>query len=172
MRSVKSIGANVKQYGMLAAGSLGLTGGRALTGPVQAQIGVSDPCNHKCVFCWDHPPDDRASPDTAERFGGTRRRDVIRLFKQIVDDLHDMGTRRIDLIGRGEPLLNRSILDMVRYVKGCGMHLVLCSNAARLFEPIADEFVAVQVDRLNISLNAGTPETYPHIHVTRRPMTI
>ena len=80
-----------------------------------------------------------------------------------------MGTRRIDLVGRGEPLLNRAAVEMIRYVKGRGMYLLMCTNAARLFEPIARELVAARVDRVNISLNAGTPETYPHIHVTETP---
>ena len=140
MLTVKSIGANVKQlkqYGMVAAGSLGLTGGRALTGPVQAQIGISDPCNHECVFCWDHPPKERETSATADRFGH-RRPGVMALeqFKGIVDDLYDLGTRRIDLVGRGEPLLNRSAPEMIRYVKKRDMHLVLCTNASRLFEPL------------------------------------
>jgi MoaA/NifB/PqqE/SkfB family radical SAM enzyme len=170
MPSVKSIAVNIKQYGMVAAGSLGFTGGRAPSGPVQAQIGISDPCNHECVFCWDHPPQDRANEDTADRFGGARPGVMpLEQFKGIVDDLHRLGTRRIDLVGRGEPLLNRSALDMIRYVKSRQMQLVICTNASRLFEPIAKEFVAVGVDRVNISLNAGTPETYPHIHVTETP---
>src|SRR5437764_14080022 len=115
MTSIKSIGVNIKQYGMVAAGSLGLTGGRAPSGPIQAQIGISDPCNHKCVFCCDHPPDDRESADTAERFGLARPAVMpLEQFKGIVDDLYNMGTRRIDLIGRGEPLLNRSVLDIIR----------------------------------------------------------
>jgi MoaA/NifB/PqqE/SkfB family radical SAM enzyme len=170
MASIKSIGGNIKQYGMVAAGSLGLTGGRAPSGPIQAQIGISDPCNHECVFCWDHPPKDRANADTAERFGVARPGVMpLEQFKGIVDDLYDMGTRRIDLIGRGEPLLNRSVTEMIRYVKGHGMYLLICTNAARLFEPIAKELVEARVDRVNISLNAGTPETYPHIHVTETP---
>ena len=55
MSSIKSIALNAKQYAMVAAGGLGLTGGRAPSGPLNAQIGISDPCNHKCVFCFDHP---------------------------------------------------------------------------------------------------------------------
>jgi len=173
MLTVKSIGENIKQlkqYGMVAAGSLGLAGGRALSGPVQAQIGISDPCNHECVFCWDHPPKDRETLATADRFGHARAGVMpLEQFKGIVDDLCDMGTRRVDLVGRGEPLLNRSALDMIRYVKARDMHLVVCTNASRLFEPIAREMVAVGVDRVNVSLNAGTPENYPHIHVTETP---
>ena len=173
MPSIKSLGENVKQfkqYGMVAAGSLGLTGGRAPVGPIQAQIGVSDPCNHECVFCWDHPPKGREDERTADRFGGTRAGVMpFDKFKGIVDDLYASGTRRIDMIGRGEPLLNRSFVDMIRYVKGRGMHLVVCTNGARLFEPVAKEMVALGVERVNLSLNAGSPENYPNIHVTETP---
>jgi MoaA/NifB/PqqE/SkfB family radical SAM enzyme len=173
MPSIKSISDNIKQakqYGMVAAGSLGLTGGRAPSGPIEAQIGISDPCNHECVFCWDHPPKDRVTDETAKRFGAARPGVMsLEQFRGIVDDLYDLGTRRIDFVGRGEPLLNRSVRDMIRYVKGRGMHLLICTNAARLFEPMAKEMVAAGVDRVNVSLNAGTPETYPHIHVTETP---
>jgi hypothetical protein len=33
----------------VAAGVLGLTGGRAPCGPLDAQIEISDPCNHKGI---------------------------------------------------------------------------------------------------------------------------
>ncbi len=170
MSSITSIGVHFKQYAMVAAGGLGLTGGRAPSGPLNAQIGISDPCNHECVFCWDHPPDDRANADTADRFGMVRAGVMaLEQFERIVDDLYGMGTRRIDLIGRGEPLLNRAALDMVRYAKGRGMQLALVTNGSRLFEPIAKGLVAAGMDRVNVSLNAGTPETYPNIHVTETP---
>jgi MoaA/NifB/PqqE/SkfB family radical SAM enzyme len=170
MASIKSIGVHFKQYSMVAAGGLGLTGGRAPSGPLHAQIGICDPCNHECVFCWDHPPDDRASADTNQRFGLARPGVMpLEQFKGIVDDLYDMGTRQLDLIGRGEPLLNRSALDMVRYVKGRGMRLQMVTNGSRLFEPAARGLVAARADRVNVSLNAGTPKTYPRIHVTETP---
>lgn len=170
MPPIASIGVNFKQYAMVAAGSLGLTGGRAPSGPLEAQIGISDPCNHRCVFCWDHPPEDRESADTAQRFGSARPGVMsLEQFKGIVDDLYAMGTRRIDLIGRGEPLSNRSALDMIRYVKGHRMQLLMVTNGSRLSEPTAQAIVDAGVDRVNVSLNAGTAETYPHIHVTETP---
>lgn len=24
-------------------------------GPLWVQIGISKPCNHRCIMCWDHP---------------------------------------------------------------------------------------------------------------------
>jgi MoaA/NifB/PqqE/SkfB family radical SAM enzyme len=155
---------------MVAAGALGLTGGRAPWGPLRAQIGVSDPCNHRCVFCWDHAPADRESAETADRFAGAQPGVMsLQQFKGIVDDLYVMGTRRIDLVGRGEPLTNRYILDMIRYAKERDMQLLMVTNGSRLSERVAKGLVEAGVDHVNISLNAGAPETYPHIHVTETP---
>jgi len=168
--SLRDMALHSKQYAMVALGGLGLTGGRAPSGPLQAQIGICDPCNHECVFCWDHPPDDRQNEDTEHRFG-LKPAGVMPLatFEGIVDDLHRLGTRRIDLIGRGEPLLNRSALDMIRYAKGRGFQVLLCSNASKLSERIAQGMVSAGLDRMNVSLTAGTPENYPNIHVTETP---
>ena len=160
----------LKQYAGIAGGSLGLTRGRAPVGPLHAQIGICDPCNHRCVMCWDHPPEERHSEATAERFGYERPGLMsLATFRTIVDDLHALGTRRIDLVGRGEPLLNPAVVDIVAHAKARGMLLVLCTNASKLSPDIADRFVALGLDRLNVSLNAGTPETYPNIHVTETP---
>lgn len=168
--SLRDMGLHAKQYAMVALGGLGLTGGRAPSGPLQAQIGICDPCNHECVFCWDHPPEDRQNDDTANRFGFERAGVMpLETFKEIVDDLHRLGTRRVEMIGRGEPLLNRAALDMIRYAKGRGFQVLLCSNASKLTEQIAQGMVGAGLDRMNVSLNAGTPENYPNIHVTETP---
>jgi MoaA/NifB/PqqE/SkfB family radical SAM enzyme len=90
-------------------------------------------------------------------------------FEGIVDDLHRLGTRRIEMIGRGEPLLNKAALEMIRYAKGRGFQVLLCSNASKLSERIAQGMVDAHLDRMNVSLNAGTPENYPNIHVTETP---
>jgi MoaA/NifB/PqqE/SkfB family radical SAM enzyme len=168
--SVSDVAARVKQYAGIAAGGLGLTGGRAAAGPLHAEIGICDPCNHKCVFCYNYPPDDRHSEATADRFGSQPKGLMcFETFKSIVDDLHRMGTRRLDLVGRGEPLLNRSAVDMVVYAKSLDMHVILCTNASKLSAPKAETLVSAGLDRLNVSLNAGTPENYPNIHVTETP---
>jgi MoaA/NifB/PqqE/SkfB family radical SAM enzyme len=49
------------------------------------------------------------------------------------------------------------------------MHVILCSNASKLTALKAETLVAAGLDRLNVSLNAGTPENYPNIHVTETP---
>jgi radical SAM protein with 4Fe4S-binding SPASM domain len=58
---------------------------------------------------------------------------------------------------------------MIRYAKGRGFQVLLCSNASKLSERIAQGMVDAGLDRMNVSLNAGTPENYPNIHVTETP---
>ena len=160
--------ARVRQYVGIAAGSLGLTGARALAGPLHAQVGICDPCNHECVFCWDHPPKERQTD--SERFGYARQGVMpLERFKSVVDDVYKAGTRRIDIVGRGEPLLNPAVLDMVSYAKQQKMLVLLCSNASRLATKTAEGLVDAGLDRLNVSLNAGKPESYPDNHVTETP---
>lgn len=164
------LASRLKHHVALAAGGLGLTAGRAPAGPLHAEIGIADPCNHECVMCYNYPPEDRRSEATADRFGSRPKGLLsLELFKRIVDELHALGTRRVDLVGRGEPLLNRSAVEMVRYAKSRGMHVILCSNASKLTESKADALVEAGLDRLNVSLNAGTPENYPNIHVSESP---
>jgi MoaA/NifB/PqqE/SkfB family radical SAM enzyme len=167
---VKDLYARVRQYASLAAGGFGWTGGGAPAGPLHAQIGIADPCNHRCVMCWDHPPEDRESLSTQKRFGLERPGMMsLELFKKTVADLHGLGTRRIDIVGRGEPLLNPRIGPMVSYAKQLGMLVTLCTNASLLKSELSDRLVEAGLDRVNVSLNAGTPETYPKIHVSETP---
>ena len=167
---VRDAGARLRQYAGVAAGALGVLGDRASAGPLHAQIGVCDPCNHRCVMCWDHPPEDRQSASTRDRFGGRAPGMMsYELFEGIVRDLHALGTRRVDLVGRGEPLLNPRVEDMVALASSLGMLVLLCSNASLLARERARKLVAAGLDRLNVSLNAGTEETYPRIHVTETP---
>jgi len=170
LERVTVVAQHIKHYALVAAGGVGLTGSRALAGPLNAQIGIADPCNHRCVFCRDHPPEGRESERTANRFGGERAGIMsLEQFQQVVDDLHRMGTRRIDLIGRGEPLLNSAALEMIRYAKRKKMQLSLITNGSRLSEEFARGFVEAGIDHVNVSLNAGTAESYPDIHVTETP---
>ncbi len=154
----------------IGASSLGLTGGRAPAGPLHAQIGVCDPCNHRCVMCWDHPPDDHASESTADRFAGLAPGMMpLSRFREVVDDLHRLGTPRLDIVGRGEPMLNKALEEMVAYAKQRQFLVTLCTNASKLEPERSRKLVASGLDRVNVSLNAGTPETYPFIHVSETP---
>ena len=60
------------------------------------------------------------------------------MFTGVVDKLYELGTRRIDMVGRGEPLMNPKAVDMLRYAKSLpGMETQLISNGSLINEEVA-----------------------------------
>jgi uncharacterized Fe-S cluster-containing radical SAM superfamily enzyme len=48
---------------------------------------------------------------------------------------------------------------MVTYAKARGMLVTLCTNASKLSAEMSRGLVSAGLDRLNVSLNAGTPNS-------------
>ncbi len=151
------------------------------TGPLYVQIGISNRCNYRCAMCWDHPepsptgstyPDEAAQKYYQEHPEVDRNRALMdrTVFQTLVNNLYAMGTRRIKLIGRGEPLLHPACSEMVAYAKNRGMSCSLTTNGSLLTEELADRFVHVGLDAVEISLNAATEETYSSIHTGSKGM--
>lgn len=153
--------------GAVVVGAALAPGDRALRGPLYAQISVADPCNHRCVMCPYHPPGARQR-DLLPQFGATAPGIMsLERFTETVEDLARLGTRRIDLVGRGEPLLNPAIVEMVAFAKRRGLEVAMTTNGSRLDEATAAGLVDAALDHLKVSLNAGRAATYPRIHVNQ-----
>jgi hypothetical protein len=142
-------------YASLALEGWGITDGRPLRGPLYAQIGISDPCDHRCVMCPYHPPGEADPTWMGERRPGLME---LRRFTQLVDELTSLGTRRVDLVGRGEPLLHPQFVEMMRYAKHKGLFVSVTTNASRLDGTRAEAMVDAQLDALRVSLDAGMVE--------------
>src|SRR6185369_3264264 len=97
---LRSLPRRALQMGQLAVNSLGWTNDIPVGGPLYMQISISDPCNHRCVMCAYHPPSDDAAG--LGQFGGESPALLSLVeFKGLVDELRALGTRQIDLVGRG-----------------------------------------------------------------------
>src|SRR5438552_3784815 len=175
MNRLAGVGARMRErwrraghYVAVAANALGWFDDRPVRGPLYAQLSISDPCDQRCVMCEYHPPADATAP--LAQFGG-RRPGVMDMatFERVTADLFRLGTRQIDLVGRGEPLLNPRALDMVAYAKQRGFLVTMTSNGSRLTSERAEALVKLRLDRYKLSLDAARPETYPRIHVSETP---
>jgi MoaA/NifB/PqqE/SkfB family radical SAM enzyme len=125
--------------------------------PVQLAIETVNHCNAACVMC-PYP--------TLRRHKGIMSADVHRL---IVDKVAAWGAP-IELIthaGMGEPLLDRSIADKIRYEKGVfpGARVAIYSNASALDERRAQQLFDAGVDLFSVSLNAFSREVYEKVMV-------
>ena len=113
-------------------------------------------CNFKCNFC----PCYRSSYRAEERhammdFG---------LFQKIVDDMAEFEepVRVVYLYGFGEPLLNKDIIKMARYLKQKNVcrEIRIYTNGALLSPEMNQQLADSGIDLIRISLEGLTSEDY------------
>jgi len=124
------------------------------------QIGITDRCNFRCLMCPNHSPLVPGLPPE-----GQRAQMPLPVLRGLLDDLTRLGgTRWIDLVGVGEPLLHPDFVQFAEEVKRSGFGLCISTNGALLTTEIAALLAEIGVDRINVSINAGSDEVYREVH--------
>jgi MoaA/NifB/PqqE/SkfB family radical SAM enzyme len=82
-------------------------------------------------------------------------------FRSIVDQFPVLD--RVVLHGLGEPLLNKDLARMVRYLKERGTYVLFNSNGIALTEKCGQELIDAGLDEYRLSMDGSTRETYAHI---------
>jgi len=145
----------------------------AKKGPVEVQIGISNRCNNRCVTCWPHKKNQEAilTDKSANIFFEGNSGEVFNsadmpldVFEAVAADLKRIGTKRIYLIGKGEPLLNPHFVEIASIVKDAGMICFVSTNGVLLSPEIMDQLIDIELDELNISLNAASQDIYEKFH--------
>lgn len=85
-------------------------------------------------------------------------------FRQTIDELQDH-LIYLYMYFQGEPYLNPSFLDLVAYASGKGIYTVTSTNAHYLNEENARRTVEAGLDRIIISIDGTTQETYEQYRV-------
>ncbi|MFZ5918985.1 MAG: tungsten cofactor oxidoreductase radical SAM maturase [Chloroflexota bacterium] len=82
-------------------------------------------------------------------------------FQQLVEQTEALPElQRVVFSGLGEPLTHPHFLEMVRRVRERGLAVTIGTNGLLLDASMARELVRLGVDRLVVSLDGVTPETY------------
>jgi radical SAM protein with 4Fe4S-binding SPASM domain len=121
--------------------------GSAVASPVEAYFEVANRCNSLCATC---PL--TFSPQEAARHLS------LSDFQHLVDQLPDL--QRAVMQGIGEPLLNRDLPEMIRYLKLRDVYVVFNTNATLLTYRRQVKLIESGLDELRVSLDGSTPETY------------
>jgi MoaA/NifB/PqqE/SkfB family radical SAM enzyme len=153
------------QQARIAAGILNR---KVYTGPWHVQIDLTNQCNNDCIACWCNSPfisDKGMDPDTRKKF--LSRETMFRL----IDELDEMGVRKIYFTGGGEPFMHPEILDFMRRIKNRRIHLDMSTNFTLVDRAIARQLVDIGIDHMNLSLWAATPGTYAVQHPNKTPET-
>lgn len=88
------------------------------------------------------------------------------LFKKIMAEVHAMpGPPGIFFGGFGEPLSHPRIVEMAALAKGAGSYVELISNGIELDEAMAGRLAAAGLDRLWVSIDGASPDSYADVRL-------
>ncbi len=86
------------------------------------------------------------------------------LFTAIVDEIAPFA-EAVVLHSWGEPLLHPRIIDMIRYAKERNLWVETSTNATKLTEEAARKILEAGLDRIYLSMDGLTKETYEKVRV-------
>lgn len=119
--------------------------------PIYVEIGVTNRCNHRCIFCaldwFEKKPVDI---DTEVMLRSLR-------------EMADCGAKSVMFAGEGEPLMHRNICDFISSAKQIGLDVALTTNGV-LYNREKLEKTLASLAWVRFSIDAGTPETHKKIH--------
>lgn len=127
--------------------------------PTYVQIEPVGQCNLRCQMCSiqfrkDGPP---YGPPALMKF---------ETFTRIVDEFVTLET--LHLQGLGEPMMHPRFFEMVEYATRKGIRVTTNSNLTLLNQKRAEQCVTSGLERLHVSIDGATAQTYDRIRVGSR----
>ncbi|MFH1244950.1 MAG: radical SAM/SPASM domain-containing protein [Candidatus Omnitrophota bacterium] len=122
--------------------------------PLHLDIEVTNNCNLRCTMCFvDFSLDKGKFID-------------INLFKKIIDEAAQYKLPSIKFNYRGEPLLHKQLVEMVKYAKGAGIiETQFNTNATLLNDANSEQLITAGLDKIIVSIDSIHPEKYNKIRV-------
>ena len=132
--------------------------------PLSMQIELASGCNFECNFCMHH--DDELIKNGSLKIGCM----TMDTFRATVDGLKKFPqkVKFITLQSRGESLLNKNIVTMLRMIKGADVaeKIGLYTNGTLLTEEVVDGLIDAELDVLHISIEGVSREQYKKVTKT------
>jgi radical SAM protein with 4Fe4S-binding SPASM domain len=116
------------------------------TAPPRMDLALTYRCNNNCYFCYTGGPQKVTELDTTS-------------WKQILDKLWDNGVPQVVFTG-GEPTLREDLVELVDHAKEFVTGLI--TNGRKLPDLAAD-LKKVDLDYIQVSLEANTPQIHDHM---------
>ena len=138
----------------------GAATGKPLVGPRIVGLEVTHFCNLACGFCETHGRF-MALPVTKRRsYAGERRTMGLDTLTRLGRSLNRLGVEWVELSGKGDPIVHPELPEIVRILRRAGLRCSMFSNGTVKRPGLVPTLVDGGLDRLNLSLNAATRETY------------
>lgn len=127
--------------------------------PIHLDIEATSACNLKCVMC------PRTEMVEAGSFWSVKAFDLDS-YKRLIDEGVQNGLCSVKYNYLGEPLMNKNIVEMVKYAKQAGvLDVMFNTNAALLDEKMSRALIEVGLDKLFFSFDSPDPERYESIRI-------
>ena len=134
-----------------------LAGRSLLRGPLSIQVQTVNKCNGACVMC----------PYSLAATGKTFQKMDESLFRKIIEEIKEIGTvNLLALMLQNEPLLDPLLERRVRTAReilGDKVNISTVTNGSLLDEGRIDSLINCGIDRIAVSIDACTRETYGKI---------
>ncbi len=130
--------------------------------PFNVIIDASEACQFRCNYCF-------RSDNDKTKWGYAKSCKLMEwgIFYEIINQIKmfPQEVKQISLSCHGEPLCNRNLPNMVRYIKSAGLksRVSIHTNAALLDQQYAEELMASKIDRVVVSLQGLSPKKYKKI---------
>jgi len=124
--------------------------------PERLHIQTISYCNAKCLFC--------AYPRVTDRITHGIMEDGV--YKKIIDECALYKPKRVALLLMNEPLLDRKLPERIAYAKdklGKETEVTITSNGSILTPKIVNRLIDSGLDRIKISIQGLTKDTYEKI---------
>lgn len=123
--------------------------------PFQHYVSTSDTCNIECHFC------------PRQAYYGDRWENGFMPLEPFRERLGPLmrSAVLIGLYGLGEPFLHRRFFDFVQITKEAGAMALTNCHGMSLKPKVNDRIVASGLDRLNVSMDGATAETFNRLRV-------
>ena len=124
--------------------------------PMHLDIEASSKCNLRCTFC------DKLPNLKPEQLGNLD----FELFKKIIDQFENTKLWGLKLSYRGEPLINKSVPEMVKYAKDKGvLDVYFNTNGMLLNEDTSRRLIEARLDRISISIDGIEKKEYESVRI-------
>jgi len=117
--------------------------------PFYVQFEVTDACNHRCFFCYNHATKTRGLELSTKE------------AKDILLQMREAGVFSVNFNG-GEPLMRRDIFELASYAKTLGFDIHMNTNATLVDAEKADRISAL-FPSICTSVLASTPENHDRL---------
>lgn len=130
---------------------------RGYCAPEEVDLRPTLKCNLKCRMCFQRGLSDEYRRKMYGSELSTER------YLSLMGELAGMGVRRVHVVGGGEPLLRKDILEIMTSIKKYGMEGVLTTNGTLLHENLIREMVKLNWDIAMFSVDGPVADVYDDI---------